>query len=135
MTTPNTCLTRGSDLRLISVLPARRLVDCAVAASARIREIMYRGRLAMNQLLLAHIGAIAVDALLLRVQQLRQRVLVVNFGRSCYRAVSQAALAIGRDVQLRAELPVSALARLMHLGIAGHLFILGPIPRADQGRI
>lgn len=91
--------------------------------------------LATNQCLLARVGAVAVHALLLPMQQLRQRMLVVNVGRRHHRAVSQPAQAVDPNVELHAEMPVPAFAGLMHFGVARLLLVLGRTGRSEQGRI
>jgi hypothetical protein len=57
----------------------------------------------MHQRLLAGIGAVAIHAPLPTVQQLRQRVLVVDIGRRHHGAVRPAALAVHANVQLHAK--------------------------------
>jgi len=66
---------------------------------------------------------------------MRQRMLVVNVGRRRHRAVSQPGLAVDPEVELHAEMPLSALAGLMHFGVARLLFVPGRTGRSDQGRI
>ena len=88
-----------------------------------------------DQLFLARIGAVAVDAPLVSVQQIGQRVLVVHVGGRDHRAVHQAALAVHADVQLHAEVPLPTLLGLVHLGVAGVVGVLGRARRSDDGGV
>ena len=69
------------------------------------------------------------------VQQLRQRVLVVHVGRGHHSAVGQAGLAVHADVQLHAEVPLLALAGLVHPRVALLLGVLGRTGRTDDRRV
>jgi hypothetical protein len=103
---------------------------CSAAGRATALAENYVG----NQNLLRGVGTVTVDLLLGAVQQLRQRVLVVDVGRRHHCAVRQAALAVHADVQLHAEVPLLALAGLVHFGIALAAGVLGRAGcRDDRG--
>src|SRR5215469_15680924 len=114
----------GTDLRLVAVLAARHLVDDVLAARALVGEVTCLRGPAVNQCFLARVCAVTVDALLLTVQQLWQRMLVVYVCGRHDRAMSQPALTVHTDVQLHAEIPLLALARLMHFGVTRLLLVL-----------
>src|SRR4029450_13746342 len=75
-------------------------------------------------LLVAPIGAIAVEPGLLPVQQVGQLLAVVYVARGDTGAVDEPALAVHPDVQFHAEMPLLALLGLVHLRIAALLLIL-----------
>lgn len=86
----------------------------------------------VNQRFLARIGDVAVDASLLAMQQLRQRVLVMQVGWREHRAVGQTARSgVHADMQLCTEVGLLALADLVHPGGARLLLILRRARRAD----
>lgn len=95
-----------ANLRLVAVFAALHLINDTRAAGALIREVARLGRFASNQFLLARVGAVALDAPLLPMQQMWQRMLVMHIGRGEHRAVHQPALAVHPDVQLRTEVPL-----------------------------
>lgn len=123
------------DARLVAVLPPGHLIDEAFALGALVREVFGSGRLAFNQRPLARIGRVAVDALLVAMEQVRQGMFVVHIGRRDHRAVGQAGLAVHTDVQLHAEIPLLALAGLAHLGVARLVCILGGAGCANDGGV
>src|SRR5207253_1790960 len=84
---------------------------------------------------LVNIGSVAIDRLLVSVQQLFHHLRVVHFGRGHYRAVRQAVHHVGAYVQLHAEKPVRTFARATHLGIMFTAGILGRAWRRDNGRV
>ncbi|CAM2157632.1 hypothetical protein PT2222_420044 [Paraburkholderia tropica] len=128
-------LNPSTDLRLVAILAARYLVNFARTARTLIGEVTCLGGLVTDQRFLARIGAISIDALLLPMQQFRQRMFVVDVGRRDHRAMCQAALTIDPDVQLHAEIPLLAFARLMHLRVARLLLVLGRAGGGDQRRV
>ncbi len=69
------------------------------------------------------------------MQQIRQRMFVMHVGRRHHRAVCQPALAGHPDVQLHAEVPLLALAGLVHLRVACLVGILGRAGRANDGGV
>ena len=69
------------------------------------------------------------------MQQVRQRVLVVDVGCDNHRAVSQPRATVHADVHLHAEVPLPTLARLVHLGVARLVGVLGRTRRADDGGV
>ncbi len=102
-------------------------VDGLVAFSPR--------RLAGDQLFLARVSAVAVHPLFLAVQQFGQCVLVVHVRCADHRAVRQPRLAVHCDVQLHPEVPLLALAGLVHLGVACLVGILRRAGRTDDGGV
>ena len=69
------------------------------------------------------------------MQQIGQHRTVGDIGRRRHRRVDQLAAAVDAEMRLHAEIPLVALLRLMHLGIARLLGILGRTGRIDNGRI
>lgn len=69
------------------------------------------------------------------MQQVKQRVFVVNIGCRDHGVVRQAALTIDFGVQLPAEVLLRALPGRMHLGVAFALLVLGRTGRADDGGV
>ena len=116
-------LNPSPDLRLVAILAARYLVNFAHAVRTLIGEVACLGGFATDQRFLTRIGAISIDALLLPMQQFRQRMFFVHVGRRDHRAMCQAALTIDPNVQLHAEMPLLSFARLMHLGVARLLLV------------
>jgi len=86
------------DFGLVAVLCPLGFIHLACFTNALIRKILCLWRLAPNQFLLAGIGAVAIDASLLPMQQMRQRVLVMNIGRRHHSAMRQPALAVYPDM-------------------------------------
>ena len=80
----------------------------------------------------AGIGNVAIHPLLPAMQQLRQRMLVMHTGRRHHSAVRQPALAVHADVPLQAEVPLLALAGLVHFWIA---FLVGILRRTWRSMI
>ena len=60
---------------------------------------------------------------------------VVHVGRRDHRAVAQPRLTVHTDVQLHAEIPLLALAGLVHLGVSGLVCVLGGAGRTDDGGV
>ena len=60
---------------------------------------------------------------------------VVHVGRRDHRAMAQPGLAVHTDVQLHAEIPLLALAGLVHLGVSCLVSVLGGAGRTDDGGI
>ncbi|MGF6666282.1 hypothetical protein QF000_008015 [Paraburkholderia atlantica] len=104
----------GADLRLVAVLAARHVINAVFATRSLIREVASLRGFAADQRFLACIRAVAIDALLLPMQKLWQWVLVVHVGRRDDCAMRQSALTIHADMNLHAEIPLLAFARLMH---------------------
>lgn len=69
------------------------------------------------------------------MQQIRQRVLVVDVGGRDHRAVSKTRLAVHADVQLHTVEPLLAFAHLVHLGVTLPLGVLGRARRPDDRRV
>src|SRR5262245_39966378 len=67
---------------------------------------------------LARVRRVAPDPPFVAVQQPGQDVAVVNVGRRDFDGMNQLALAVHPEVALHAEIPLPALLRLMHPGIA-----------------
>src|SRR5499433_4316545 len=87
---------------------------------------------------LARVRRVAPDPPFVAVQQPGQDVAVVNVGRRDFDGMNQLALAVDPEVALHAEIPLPALLRLMHPGIARARGILrggrgGDDRRVDDG--
>lgn len=99
------------------------------------REAFRVWGLARYQRLLAGIGRVAIDALLIAVQQVWQGMFVVDVGCGDGCAVHQSALAVQTDVQLHPEAPLLALFGLVHLGVSGFVCILGGARCSNDGGV
>ena len=74
---------------------------------------------------LVNIGSVAIDCLLLTVQQLLHHLRVVHFGRGHHRAVRQPVHRVRAHVQLQTEKPVRPFACATHLRIMFTAGVLG----------
>jgi hypothetical protein len=108
--------------------------NTAVAVAA-IGEIAGLGRMLSDHRALAAVGLIAPHAGLLPVQQLGQYRAVGDIGRRSHHGVDQLAAAVHPDMRFHPEIPLVALLRLVHLGIACLVGILGRGRCIDDGRI
>ncbi len=122
----------GAHSGLRPVDQALEFLGGAALAHLLVGAVHRTRRLGPNQLLLRGIRAVTVDPIFLAVQQIGQRVLVVHVGRRDHRAVRQAGLAVHADVQLHAEVPLLALAGLMHLRVTLLVLVLGGAGRTDD---
>ena len=94
----------GADSGLVSVFAAIHLVDgTALAHPFLVGEVLGLRRLGHDQLLLTGVGTFAIHALLLAMQQVRQRMLVVHVCFCHHRAVGEPRLVVHTDVQLHAK--------------------------------
>jgi len=125
----------SAHLGSVPVLRAQGLVDLAVPAHALVGEVARLWRLGLDQRLLTGVGAVAVDAALVAMQQLGQRVLVVHVGRAHHGAVRKPRAAVHANVHLHPKVPLRALARLVHLQVARLVGVLGRARRADDGGV
>ena len=73
---------------------------------------------------LASIGAVAVEAGFVAMQQVRHFMAVMDVGGGNARAVNQPRLAVRANVQLHAEVPVVAFLGLVHFGVAFLVLVL-----------
>ncbi len=124
-----------TDAALGAVAQPFGLVFAAALAHAPIREVARLWGCRLDDVRTAQVAAVAVDALFRTVQQLGQRMLVVHVGSGEHRAVYQPAPAVCAHVHLHAEVPLVALARLLHLGVALPIGVLGRARRGDDGGI
>src|SRR3954449_10223711 len=94
-----------------------------VLVGALVGEVLGLGRNLLESLalLLAPVGAVAIQARLLAMQQVGQLVTVVHVTRSQAGAVYQAAVTVYPDVQLHAKVPLIAFLALMHFRVAALL--------------
>jgi len=86
-------------------------------------------------LLNAKVTGVAENSLLFSVQQLTGGHDVVNIGRRGVDAVNQSEGVINADVHFHAEVPLAALAGLMHFRISFALFVFSGAGRRDDGGI
>ena len=84
-------------------------------------------------LLNAKVPRIAEDSLLVTVQQVTSGHDVMNIGRRGVDAMDQPEGIINTNVHFHAEVPLVALAGLMHLRIAFALFVFSGAERRDDG--
>jgi hypothetical protein len=104
----------GAHLDLVAILRALGFVDFRAAAHVPVGKVLGLRRFGLDQRLLAGVGAVAVNAPLAAVQQLRQRVLVVRFGRCHHSTVCQPGAA-SRRWQRHIKEPLLSLARVTSL--------------------
>jgi hypothetical protein len=83
----------------------------------------------------ADITLVGPDRCLRAVQEFVPDLAVMHLGRRGLQAVHDAAVGIHADMRLHAEIPVVALLRRRHLGIAGLGFVLGRRRRIDDRRV
>ncbi|KXK54720.1 MAG: hypothetical protein UZ07_CHB004002496, partial [Chlorobi bacterium OLB7] len=98
----------GPHLRLATVLLALPLGQRPVPAGLPVGEVLRARRDLADQCLLAGVGRVAIDPVLVAMQQLRNRVLVMHVGRGGDDRMNQLGLAIDADVGLHAEVPLVA---------------------------
>jgi hypothetical protein len=79
-----------------------------------------------SERILVRIGALAVEAPFLAVQQLRQRVPVMHVSWLGHRAMRQRAPTVHTDMHLCSQVPLLAFAGPVHLGVTRVLLILRP---------
>src|SRR3989442_15723443 len=107
---PNGMLDSDPDPRLPPIRGA--------APGPAMREVPGVGRADTQHAGLPRIRRIAPDASFLTMQQPRQDVTVMDVGRRYFDRVNELALAVDPEVAFHAEVPLSALLRLMHGGVA-----------------
>ena len=88
-----------------------------------------------NNFSLSLISPVALHLALLAVQKVRQYLLVCYAGRRGAQRVHNALLGVHADVRLHTEIPLVALARLMHLRVARAGRVLGRRRRVNNGRV
>jgi hypothetical protein len=111
------------------------LVHDAAVAVAPVDEVPRPRRLPADHGTLAAIGRIAPDAGFLAMQQFGQDPAVGDIGWCRHHRMDQLGSAVDAEMCLHAEIPLVALLRLMHLGIARLGRILGRGRCIDDRRI
>lgn len=130
-----------------------------IAESPLVGEVARTGRGLGDQFLLTGIGRVAVYSPLVAVQQLGKGMLVMHVGRGGHDRVDQLGFAVHPDMRFLStrsrrrrrtsatpmvsrsgmheahKVPLVALLRLMHLGVACFVLILGRGRRTDDGGI
>ena len=129
------CVNASADAGLVAVLGPLHFVYLCRTARALVGEVLGLWGLACYQRLLTGIGRVAIDPLLIAVQQIRQWVLVMHVGGRDNRAMAQSRLAVHTNVQLHAEVPLLPFAGLVHLGVSGFVGILRRAGCADDGGV
>jgi hypothetical protein len=108
-----------------------RLHDAAMAVAAVDEVLRPRGVLEDHRPL-ATVRLIAPHARLFAMQKIGQHRAVGDIGRRGDDRVDQLGAAVDAEMRLHAEIPLVALLRLMHLGIARLVGILGRRGRIDD---
>jgi hypothetical protein len=111
------------------------MVHDAAVAIAAVDEVPRPRRLPADRCPLAAIGLVAPDAGLTAVQQLWQHRTVGDIGWRHDCRVDQFRAAVDAKMRLHAEIPLVALLRLMHLGVARFVGILRRRGCVDDRRI
>src|SRR5215472_6951837 len=114
----------GAHLRFGPVFRALALVHDTAMAIAAVDEVLRSRGVPADHRPLAAIGLVAPHAGFVPVQQIGQHRTVGDIGRRRHRRVDQLAAAVDAKMRLHAEIPLVALLRLMHLGIARLLAFL-----------
>lgn len=124
----------GADTRLATVRLLVGIRQRRIAVSPFVGEILgvRRQFLETLPLRLAPVGAVAVETGFVAMQQVRYLMAVMHVRRCDAGTMDQTGFAIRANMQLHAEVPLVALLGLMHLGVAGFLFILGRGRDSDQ---
>ena len=131
---PEGVFTTGPGARARPIDPPPALTQRPLGGRPAIYPVAYPPRFKKLPVVFFPVGLIAKQLTLLPVQQFRQLRDIGGrrIGRS--NGVDDAAL-IGADVQLHAEVPVLALAGLLHLGVTRRSGVFGRTGRRDDGRI
>jgi hypothetical protein len=123
--TPIECSDPGPHCGLGTIFCPLELIDNPAMAIATIGEIPGFGRMLPDHRALAAVGLITPYSGLLPVQQLGKHRAVGDIGRRRRHRVDQLATAVDPKMRLHAEILLVALLRLVHLGIARLVGILG----------
>src|ERR1700730_608570 len=108
----------GPHFGLCAVFRALDLIDNTAVAVAAIGEIAGLGGMLPDHHPLAAIGLIIPHPGLLPMQQLGQYRAVGDIGRRRHHRMDQLGSTVDPEMRLHPEIPLVALLRLMHLGIA-----------------
>ena len=127
----------GSDTGLTPVRGFVSLGQGSILIGPFVGEVVRLRRKGLESLPLrpASVGAVAIQAGFLAMQQIRYFVAVVRIRGGDAGAMDQPALAIRPDMQLHAEVPLVAFLGLVHLRMAALVFVLGRGRCRNQGRI
>src|ERR1700730_2339194 len=115
---PDRMFDPGPHFRLGAVFRPLDLIDNTAVAVAAIGEIAGVGRMLSDLWALAAVCLIPPRAGLLPMQQLGQYRAVGDIGRRGHHRTDQLGSAVDPEMRLHPEIPLVALLRLMHLGIA-----------------
>src|ERR1700730_16988681 len=115
---------RGPQFGLVRLFARSYLIHDTAVAVATIGEIPCLGRMLSDHRPLSAVGLIAPHAGLLSVQQIGQYRAVGDIGRRRGHRMDQLGAAVHPEMRLHPEIPLVALLRLMHLGIARLVGIL-----------
>src|SRR5207344_3133921 len=124
----------GADTGARAVDGALRGGDPVRTPAAAVDAVADIDLAAQPAVLLAPVGAVAVDLGLLPVQQVGHLGEVVDAGAGGGELVGKPAL-VGADMHLHTEVPVGTLLRLSHLRVAFPIGVLRRAGRGDDGGV
>ena len=91
----------------------------------------YYGGSGFERLFLPGIGAVAIQARLLLMQQVGQLLAVVHVGRCHTGTMNQTTGAIHTNVRLHAKVPLATFFSLVHFWVARFVLVFGGTGRGD----
>ena len=117
---------------LVPVPAALVISQRPVAAALRLSEVLGPWRAISNGLFLSGIGRITPYPGFLPMKQVRQHLGIVHVGRGGDHRMNKLCATVHTDVGLHPEVPLIALAGLVHIRVALLLFVLGRTRRIDD---
>lgn len=119
----------------VAVPGAFILCQRAVAMTFGLSEVFGPWRAVRDGLRLPLIGGVAPHPGFFAMEQVGQHLGIVNVRRRDHHRVNELGATVDTDMALHAEIPLVALASLVHLRIAFLLLVLGRTGRTDDGGI
>ena len=125
----------GPDPGLVPVPATLVIGQCPVAAALRLGEVLGAWGAISNRFFLAGIGGISPHPGFLTMKQVGQHPGIVHIRRGSDHRMNELGPAVHSNVGLHSEVPLFALAGLVHVRIALLLFVLGRTGCADNARV
>ena len=132
---PDAMLDLRPYLRLGPIASFLCLIDNTAMTISPVGEVLCRWSMLADDMTLATIGLVAPDTPFLAMEQVTKHAGIMHIRRSGHRGMDQPGPAIYPDMRLHPEIPLLALAGLVHLGVALLCGILGRTRSADDGRV